>query len=121
MQRTKGRRAEQIVVNMLKSHGFDARRNLSQTAEGGFDIIGLEPLAIEVKDHKKLTPAQWWKQTTANATGELIPVLIYHIPYTSTWRVQVPLSLINPTLSSERVATLEFDDFVCIAREQVAA
>lgn len=120
MQRTKGRAGEQKVVNLLKEHGFTtARRNLSQTRDSGYDITGLEPLAIEVKDHKRLTPSQWWQQTTANATGQLIPVLIYHIPHTSRWEVRIPLNMINSELSETRTATVAFEDFICLAREVV--
>ena len=121
MQRNKGRRAEQTVVNMLKAEGFDAaKRNLMQTGNGGYDITGLEPLAIEVKDHKKLNLSQWWQQTTANATGDLIPVLIYHIPNTSRWMVQIPMHMVNQALCKERTVTVGFDDFIYIAREMVA-
>ena len=120
MQRNKGRRAEQIAVNLFKEHGFTgAKRNLMQTGEGGYDITGLEPLAIEVKDHKKLSIPQWWRQTTRNATGELIPTLIYHIPNTSRWMVQIPLSAVNPELCSDRVVTMSFEDFIYIAREVI--
>jgi len=120
MQRNKGRRAEQIIVNRLKEAGFDrAARNLSQTRDSGYDIIGLEPLAIEVKDHKKPNLSQWWDQTIRNATGHLIPALIYHIPNTSRWECRIPLSLINPALSDQRTATVELEDFICIAREVV--
>jgi len=120
MQHNKGRRAEQTVVNMLKAEGFAAaKRNLMQTGNGGYDITGLEPLAIEVKDHKKLNLSQWWQQTTTNATGDLLPVLIYHIPNTSHWMVQMPMSMVNPALCNERTVTVGFEDFIYIAREIV--
>ncbi len=121
MQRNKGRRAEQTVVNMLKAEGFDAaKRNLMQTGNGGYDITGLEPLAIEIKDHKKLNLSQWWQQTTQNAVGDLIPVLIYHIHNTSRWMVQIPMSMINQALCKERTVTVGFDDFIYISREMMA-
>jgi len=120
MQRTKGATGERTIVNMLKENGFsDAMRNHSQTAIGGFDIVGVEPFAIEVKNHKKLSINTWWKQTTAQAKDGLIPVLIYHIPNTSKWMVQVPMSTVNPTLSNERTVTMSFDDFMYVAREIV--
>ena len=116
----KGGDGERTIVNKLKEHGFtDAMRNHSQTAIGGFDIIGVEPFAIEVKNHKKLSINSWWKQTTAQATDDLIPVLIYHIPNTSRWIVQMPLNAVNPTLSKERTVTMDFEDFIYIAREIV--
>lgn len=61
----KGGTGERTIVNKLKEHGFnDAMRNHAQTAIGGYDIIGVEPFAIEVKNHKKLSINTWWKQTT---------------------------------------------------------
>ena len=118
MQRNKGGRGERTIVNMLKEHGFDnAMRNHSQTAIGGFDIVGVEPFAIEVKNHKKLSINTWWKQTTEQATDGLIPVLIYHIPNTSRWLVQVPMSAVNQELCNVRTVTMEFEDFIYIARE----
>jgi Holliday junction resolvase-like predicted endonuclease len=122
MQRTKGATGERTVINMFKEHGFDdVKRNLMQTAEGGFDLVGksVELFAIEVKKHKKLNINSAWKQTTAQATHDLIPVLIYHIPHTSRWLVQMPLSAVNPTLSKERTVTMDFEDFIYVAREIV--
>ena len=121
MQRNKGGRGERTIVNKLKEHGFDgAKRNLMQTGYGGYDVTGLEPLAIEVKDHKALSVNTWWRQTTENAPGDLIPCLIYHIPNTSRWLVKVPMCTINPDLCSQRTVTMEFEDFVYIAREVIA-
>ncbi len=121
MQRTKGATAERSVANKLEEHGFtNAQRNLMQTANGGYDIVGLEPFAIEVKNHKKLNINAWWKQTTAQATDGLIPTLIYHIPNTSRWLVQMPVSVINDTYPSDMVMTVDFEDFIYIAREVIA-
>ena len=121
MQRTKGATGERTVIGMLKEHGFtDAKRNLMQTAEGGFDIVGVGNLAIEVKNHKKLNINTWWKQTMAQATDDFIPVLIYHIPNTSKWLCKMPMSAINIDLSSDRTVTVDFEDFVYIAREVIA-
>lgn len=120
MQRTKGATGERTVINMFKENGFtNAKRNLMQTAEGGFDIVGVGKFAIEVKNHKKLSIDSWWKQTIAQAKDGLIPVLIYHIPNTSKWLVQMPLSAVNQELSSDRTVTMSFDDFVYVAREIV--
>ncbi len=120
MQRAKGATGERTVGNMFKEHGFDAKRNLMQTSEGGFDLLitGV-PIAVEIKNHKKLNINAWWKQTTAQATDGLIPVLIYHIPNTSRWLVQMPLSAVNETLDSNRTVTMDFEDFIYIAREVI--
>jgi hypothetical protein len=118
MQRNKGGRGERTIVNKLKEHGFDnAKRNLMQTGYRGYDVTGLEPLAIEVKDHKTLSIDTWWKQTTENAPGDLIPCLIYHIPNTSRWSVILPMNTLNAELCSQRTVTMCFEDFIYIARE----
>lgn len=120
MQRTKGATGERTIVNMLKEHGFtNAMRNHSQTAVGGFDIVGVEPFAIEVKNHKTLSINTWWRQTTAQAKDGLIPVLIYHIPNTSRWLVQVPMCAVNQELCNVRTVTMDFEDFIYIAREML--
>ncbi len=121
MQRTKGATAERTLVNLFKEHGFnDAMRNHAQTAVGGFDIIGVGDFAIECKNHKKLNINGWWQQTTAQATEGLIPTLIYHIPNTSRWLVQIPISVINETYPKDMVMTVDFEDFIYIAREVIA-
>jgi hypothetical protein len=120
MQRTKGATGERTVINMLKEHGFtDAKRNLMQTAEGGYDIVGVGNLAIEVKNCKKLSINTWWVQTKKQATDDLIPVLIYHIPNTSKWLCKLPMSAVNETLSNDRTVTMDFEDFIYIAREVI--
>ena len=35
MQRTKGASFERDIVNVLKEHGYEAGRNLTQTRDGG--------------------------------------------------------------------------------------
>lgn len=120
MQRNKGRRSEQTIVNMLKDAGFDsAARNLSQTRDSGYDITGLEPLAIEIKNHKTLAVNGWWNQTVDNAIGDLVPVLIYHLPNTSKWLAKIPMSLVNSELDQYRTVTMDFEDFVYVLREFV--
>lgn len=119
MQRTKGATGERTVVNLLKENGFNAAmRNHSQVAIGGHDIL-LPPFAIEVKNHKKLNINTWWKQTTDQATDGLVPTLIYHIPNTSKWLVKIPMSAVNSELCSERTVTMDFEDFIYIARELI--
>lgn len=120
MQRTKGATGERTVINMFKENGFtNAKRNLMQTAEGGFDIVGVGKFAIEVKNHKKLSINTWWVQTLAQTPKGFIPTLIYKIPNTSKIMVQMPLSAVNQELSSDRTVTMSFDDFVYVAREIV--
>ena len=53
--RQKGQRGEREVCQILAEHlGGEFKRNLMQTQEGGFDILGLDEYAIEVKFQEKL-------------------------------------------------------------------
>lgn len=89
--RAKGQQAERDVCALLqpavdavflwnKEEPPKLCRNLQQTQDGGFDISGLEWLALEVKHHAKVTPsglAAWWAQTLEQAGDTREPVLFY--------------------------------------------
>src|SRR5438045_4158293 len=74
MSRNKGKRAERQVIDLLqpivdhcyKEAGLKPlllQRNTVQSDQGGFDIIGLEWLALEVKHQEILNVDAWWQQT----------------------------------------------------------
>jgi hypothetical protein len=78
MSRNKGQRGEREVIRLLQptlnsvfaEFSLEApslERNLMQTAKGGFDIIGLEWMALEVKYQEVEHLEQWWEQTKAQA------------------------------------------------------
>lgn len=94
----KGKRAEREVVQLLQPvvdkvyrefYGLrDARtgvaiepvklqRNTLQSDGGGFDIIGLEWLALEVKFHETPQVETWWKQTVRQAKEGQEPCLVW--------------------------------------------
>lgn len=82
--REKGKRGEREVVHILQAvvnevYGEKApriQRNTLQSDKGGYDLVGLEDFAIEVKRHEKLNVKAWWKQTLRQAKGKF-PVLFY--------------------------------------------
>ncbi len=95
-------------------------RNLEQTRSGGHDLIvdggednpmteRFRQLAIEVKRYKIVTEGKiktWWQQARHQAEAtNLAPVLAYR-GNNQTWRVIVPLHLINP----EREVSHAFSD-----------
>lgn len=99
MSRNKGKRAEREVIGLLNAicvevysaHKLDPpllQRNLQQSDGGGFDITGLEWLALEVKHAELLRLPEWWKQTLAQCGREQLPVLIYRQNRTP-WRVRM--------------------------------
>ncbi len=97
----KGKRGEREVIQLLQpileevyqQVGRDdevpkLKRNLMQSAEGGFDIIGLEWLALEVKFHETPQVSTWWEQCKRQATCGQEPVLI-HRKSRAPWRVRM--------------------------------
>lgn len=77
----KGKRAERSVASELNPIldrvcgrlGVDPvalKRNLSQTQRGGFDLEGLDWIAIEIKHHKQVSLGSWWAQCCQQAGCE---------------------------------------------------
>lgn len=99
MSRNKGQRGEREVAALLqpvvdkvyKAHGMEAvkmKRNLMQTQDGGYDLVGVDWLALEVKFQETFNITGWWKQTLEQTKPDQVSVLIYRrsrIP----WRVRM--------------------------------
>ena len=91
MSRSKGQRAERDVIKLLQPVVNKAwaevmgdseeppklQRNTLQSDEGGFDIVGLHWMALEVKHQEKLQIDKWWEQTVRQAKGKAEPILMY--------------------------------------------
>lgn len=89
--REKGKRAERQVVQMLQpvvNEVYGAlgcpqdqipllQRNTIQAHKGGYDIVGLDWLALEVKHQETLKVDDWWEQTVRQAQGGKEPILFY--------------------------------------------
>lgn len=84
----KGKRGEREVVRILQPivdqvYGeFGVRvplleRNLQQSHRGGFDIAGLEWMALEVKYREEFAVDAWWEQTLAQCGQHQTPILFY--------------------------------------------
>lgn len=80
--RDKGQRGEREVIKVLQptvskvyiEAGLPApelARNLSQTRDGGFDIKGLEWMALEVKYQESENIKAWWEQTCRQAGTDI--------------------------------------------------
>jgi len=55
-----------------------------QTAKGGHDLIGIDWLALEIKNCETFQFNAWWKQTLEQAGTTKVPVLMYkrnHSPF----------------------------------------
>lgn len=55
----------------------ELRRNLTQTRGGGFDIEGVDWLALEVKRQEQVSLGSWWGQTVRQAGDGQVPVLMW--------------------------------------------
>lgn len=121
--RRKGAQGERELVNLLMDElGIKLQRNLSQTRDGGYDLIGIPQLAIEVKRAAKPLMAAWWRQTTDNASSAgKIPVLAYRLDF-QAWRFRVAMADILDWYDgdvSDITHTADYDvaGFCTLARE----
>lgn len=97
--RNKGKRAEREVVKLIQpvvtevyqGRGIEVpalERNLMQSHKGGYDVVGLDWLALEVKHHEQMSLTTWWRQTLNQTQPGQEPVLFYRknrVP----WRVRM--------------------------------
>lgn len=101
--RSKGIRGERAIIDALQpivdtvyaSLALDApllQRNTLQSDRGGYDVIGLEWLAIEVKNCATLALETWWTQCERQARGDQTPVLFYKATR-GKWRVRMLTTL----------------------------
>ena len=76
-QRNKGATYEREMVNLLKTNGFEAKRNLDQTRDGGGDIL-VPPYLFECKRYAKIAVYSWLEQAEEAAEkidGDTIPIV----------------------------------------------
>lgn len=109
--RTKGASAERELIKLLHDElgdGFELKRNLEQTREGGYDITGLPKWALEVKRYAEATPSlirEWWEQAADQArAAKKIPVLAYRLDRRD-WRFVVPIYAVTKIICT----TNEYD------------
>lgn len=91
-QRNKGAAAERELRKLLSDElGCDVLRNYAQAAQGGHDLLGVGPFALEVKRAETLRIPEWWLQACAQADeAGLVPALAYR-QSRQPWAFMVPL------------------------------
>ena len=100
----KGKRGEREVVKLLQpivdrvynELGIEPpvlKRNTLQSFAGGYDIIGIDWLALEVKFQERLQIDKWWQQTIQQTAQGQFPVLFFR-QARKKWRVIIGISLI---------------------------
>lgn len=121
MSRNKGQRGEREaaallmgwakeVVDYLRAGGREVKdvelvRNLMQTRAGGYDIEGLDWMALEVKRQETLNVSGWWKQTLDQAREGQVPVLMWR-QNGGKWQFKVRQSIVISGISVP--VTLDF-------------
>lgn len=92
----KGAKAERDVIAMLQpvvnevcgELGIEPmvlKRNLEQTRGGGYDIVGVDWLAVEVKHQTMDRRDAWWEQTKKQAGVDQEPILVYKLTGNKWW------------------------------------
>ena len=128
----KGKRGEREVIKLMQPVLEEVysmvgrvdevpklKRNLMQSAEGGFDIVGLEWLALEVKFHETEQMTGWWEQCKRQAGCGQEPVLI-HRKSRVAWRVRMFGNL--PLPSGQKVkcpVDITVDSFLIYLRHRL--
>lgn len=93
--RSKGKRGELEVANILKEHGYDARRGQQYCgANGDADVVGLDDIHLEVKRTEKSEIYKWMDQASDDANEREMPVIV-HRKDRKPW-----------------VAIMDFEDFI---------
>lgn len=126
MSRNKGQRGEREVVKLIQPvvnqvygmRGLEPpaiERNLMQSRSGGYDIVGLEWLALEVKFQESLSVDQWWQQTIQQAKIGQVPVLIYRKSHIK-WKVMMPVSI---TPACQVRGIVDLDAFLMFLEQRI--
>lgn len=68
----KGKRAELEVVNILKAHGYDARRSAQYCGNTGdaADVVGIPGIHAEVKHQERMQLYEWMAQAIRDASQD---------------------------------------------------
>lgn len=113
--RNKGAAGEREFCKLLSAEleelGVDSvlSRNLKQTRDGGYDIDGLDMLAMEIKRAAKPEIRAWWTQTVLQSYEcDRTPVLAYRIDR-KPWRVLMHINdITNPDFALSANDSLEY-------------
>jgi len=123
MGRNKGARGEREVKDLhnsfLEEIEYEARmqRNGSGQADGGgYDLVGLPFLAIEIKLQETHYQNAWWTQCTEQCGVGQIPVLWYRRNHIK-WRVRMMGTVDNVTM----LVDVTPDDYFRWLKTKIAA
>ena len=130
--RTKGKVGELELANILKDElRLEVRRNLEQTAVGGYDLNVLWPpgyagWAVECKRARTARVKDWWQQTALQASRAVEhgvppkPVLIYRLDR-QPWFAMMSLNDLRPDLGDHRQVTMPLCSWCKLVRFELDA
>lgn len=88
-QRDKGKRGERELANILKEHGYDARRGQQYCGTSGdADVVGLPGIHIECKRVERLNISEAMAQSRRDAKEDEIPT-VFHRRNNESWLVTI--------------------------------
>ena len=77
-EREKGKRGEREVANILKEHGYDARRGQQFSGKNGdADVVGMDGYHIEVKFCETTKIWEWYEQSRGDARDGEVPFVVF--------------------------------------------
>jgi Holliday junction resolvase len=93
--RRKGANGERELIRLLRDElGDIVSRNLSQTRDGGRDILGLPGYAVEVKRCERIELTAWLRQAREQAAEGEVPVVAWR-RNGHPWRIYLEMDLLG--------------------------
>lgn len=77
------------VYGQMGVEAVQLYRNQNQSALGGYDIDGLDWLALEIKRQEQLNLNKWWEQVNKAAREGQVPVVMFRQNH-KKWRFLIP-------------------------------
>lgn len=130
MAQNKGKRGEREVYKLLQPIVDEVytynkleppvlQRNTLQSRAGGYDIVGLDWLALEVKYVEKTWDPKWWKQAVKQAGPDQTPVLFFRRNH-GKWKIHLFTKLaIGDGRHVKVPSTITVDDFALWLRYHI--
>ena len=127
--RDKGQRGEREVIALLQpvvNRTYEAagleppllQRNQMQSHKGGYDIVGLDWLALEVKFQESFNVERWWVQCNQQCKEGQLPVLFYRKSRVA-WRVRTYGYLDAEQLLVRGVVDISLETFLFFVEKKI--
>lgn len=112
--RNKGASGEREAAKWLQEK-FDLEttplRNLEQVRSGGYDLIGFEPFAMEIKRCEKLQLSNWWLQVVNSTPKNMVPIVMFR-QNRKPWEFLLSAKLIGLDAGFLRIGEREFIQYI---------